>query len=245
MDFLAKPVDPDHLLLMVRAGDRAAADAHRELPAERGAGRAAWGAADRRRGSEAAAGLAAAASRGGHRCDRAPRGRERHRQGALCARAACAQPARGRPVCRHQLRGHPRGAAGDGAVRARERRLHRAPSRASSGRFEVAHRGTLFLDEIGDLPLALQAKILRALEEKQFERVGGTQTLRVDVRVVAATQPEPEGCASPSDCSVTTCTSACRSSRSGFRRFASARETWSFWRGTSSTGSAGTSTRSR
>ena len=55
------------------------------------------------------------------------------------------------------------------------------------GRFEVAHRGTLFLDEIGDLPLALQAKILRALEEKRFERVGGTQSLHVDVRVVAAT----------------------------------------------------------
>ena len=55
------------------------------------------------------------------------------------------------------------------------------------GRFEVAHRGTLFLDEIGDLPLALQAKILRALETKCFERIGGTSTLRVDVRVVAAT----------------------------------------------------------
>jgi transcriptional regulator with GAF, ATPase, and Fis domain len=55
------------------------------------------------------------------------------------------------------------------------------------GRFEMAHRGTLFLDEIGDLPLTLQAKILRALEEKQFERVGGTQSLHVDVRVVAAT----------------------------------------------------------
>jgi transcriptional regulator with GAF, ATPase, and Fis domain len=55
------------------------------------------------------------------------------------------------------------------------------------GRFELAHRGTLFLDEIGDLPLPLQAKILRALEEKQFERVGGTQSLHVDVRVVAAT----------------------------------------------------------
>jgi transcriptional regulator with GAF, ATPase, and Fis domain len=55
------------------------------------------------------------------------------------------------------------------------------------GRFELAHRGTLFLDEIGDLPLALQAKILRALEEKRFERVGGTQSLHVDVRVVAAT----------------------------------------------------------
>ena len=56
-----------------------------------------------------------------------------------------------------------------------------------AGRFELAHRGTLFLDEIGDLPLALQAKILRALEEKRFERVGGTQSLHVDVRVVAAT----------------------------------------------------------
>jgi transcriptional regulator with GAF, ATPase, and Fis domain len=55
------------------------------------------------------------------------------------------------------------------------------------GRFELAHRGTLFLDEIGDLPLGLQAKILRALEEKSFERVGGTAPLRVDVRVVAAT----------------------------------------------------------
>jgi transcriptional regulator with PAS, ATPase and Fis domain len=55
------------------------------------------------------------------------------------------------------------------------------------GRFELAHRGTLFLDEIGDLSLALQAKILRAIEAKAFERVGGTQSLRVDVRVVAAT----------------------------------------------------------
>jgi transcriptional regulator with GAF, ATPase, and Fis domain len=51
----------------------------------------------------------------------------------------------------------------------------------------MAHRGTLFLDEIGDLPLLLQGKILRALEEKTFERVGGNAPLRVDVRVVAAT----------------------------------------------------------
>jgi DNA-binding NtrC family response regulator len=55
------------------------------------------------------------------------------------------------------------------------------------GKFEMAHRGTLFLDEIGDLPLALQAKILRALEEKRFERVGGTAQVVVDVRLVAAT----------------------------------------------------------
>jgi two-component system, NtrC family, response regulator AtoC len=51
----------------------------------------------------------------------------------------------------------------------------------------MAHRGTLFLDEIGDLPMSLQAKILRALEEKKFERVGGTALLQVDVRLVAAT----------------------------------------------------------
>jgi transcriptional regulator with PAS, ATPase and Fis domain len=55
------------------------------------------------------------------------------------------------------------------------------------GKFEMANHGTLFLDEIGDLPLTLQAKILRALEEKKFERVGGTTPLQVDVRIVAAT----------------------------------------------------------
>ncbi|MDP9323547.1 MAG: sigma-54 dependent transcriptional regulator, partial [Acidobacteriota bacterium] len=55
------------------------------------------------------------------------------------------------------------------------------------GKFEMAHRGTLFLDEIGDLPLSLQAKILRALEERRFERVGGTALVSVDVRLVAAT----------------------------------------------------------
>ncbi|MGB7218994.1 MAG: sigma-54 dependent transcriptional regulator, partial [Vicinamibacterales bacterium] len=55
------------------------------------------------------------------------------------------------------------------------------------GKFELAHRGTLFLDEIGDLPLSLQPKILRALEERRFERVGGNLPIQVDVRVVTAT----------------------------------------------------------
>lgn len=55
------------------------------------------------------------------------------------------------------------------------------------GRFEMAHGGTLFLDEIGDIPLDLQPKLLRVLQEQEFERLGGTQTNRVDVRVVAAT----------------------------------------------------------
>jgi formate hydrogenlyase transcriptional activator len=55
------------------------------------------------------------------------------------------------------------------------------------GRFELAHQGTLFLDEVGDIPLELQSKLLRTLQEKQFERLGSTQTITVDVRIIAAT----------------------------------------------------------
>ena len=55
------------------------------------------------------------------------------------------------------------------------------------GRFETAHRGTLFLDEVGDIPLDLQPKLLRALQDKTFERLGGTKTIPIDVRLVAAT----------------------------------------------------------
>src|SRR5690606_17779960 len=55
------------------------------------------------------------------------------------------------------------------------------------GKFERAHGGTLFLDEIGDMPLAMQAKLLRVLQEQEIERVGGNALLKVDVRVIAAT----------------------------------------------------------
>jgi formate hydrogenlyase transcriptional activator len=73
-----------------------------------------------------------------------------------------------------ELFGHEKGAF-TGAI---ERKL---------GRFELADRGTLFLDEVGDIPLELQTKLLRVLQEQEFERLGATKTIKVDVRVVAAT----------------------------------------------------------
>ncbi|MBU4412049.1 MAG: nif-specific transcriptional activator NifA [Desulfurivibrionaceae bacterium] len=62
------------------------------------------------------------------------------------------------------------------------------------GRFELADHGTIFLDEVGELPLALQAKLLRVLQEQMFERLGGTQTIAVNVRVIAATNRSLEEC---------------------------------------------------
>jgi len=61
-----------------------------------------------------------------------------------------------------------------------------------AGRFEIAHGGTLFLDEIGDIPLSTQIKLLRVLQEKEFEKVGGTETLRVDIRLITATNKDLE-----------------------------------------------------
>ncbi len=73
-----------------------------------------------------------------------------------------------------ELFGHEKGAF-TGAIAARR------------GRFELAHRGSIFLDEIGDMPLHLQTKLTRVLQEREFERIGGSETVRVDVRVIAAT----------------------------------------------------------
>ncbi|MGC4049538.1 MAG: sigma 54-interacting transcriptional regulator [Paludibaculum sp.] len=81
------------------------------------------------------------------------------------------------PLLESELFGHERGAF-TGAI---------AQTR---GRFQQADQGTLFLDEIGDMPLELQPKLLRALQEQEFERLGGSQTIQVNVRVVAATNQD-------------------------------------------------------
>ena len=94
------------------------------------------------------------------------------RRGRPFVKLSCAAIPSG--LLESELFGHERGAF-TGAV---ERRV---------GRFENAHSGTIFLDEIGEIPLELQPKLLRVLQEQEFERLGSTRTVRVDVRVVAAT----------------------------------------------------------
>ena len=68
-----------------------------------------------------------------------------------------------------------------------ERGAYTGALNATTGRFQLANRGTLFLDEIGDMPLELQPKLLRVLQEQEFEKLGSTRTIQVDVRIVAAT----------------------------------------------------------
>ena len=102
---------------------------------------------------------------------RALHNRSRRRQNVMVKVNCAALPA---SLVESELFGHEKGAF-TGAVSQKK------------GRFEVAHQGTLFLDEVGELPLETQTKLLRVLQEQEFERLGGAETLKVDVRVIAAT----------------------------------------------------------
>jgi DNA-binding NtrC family response regulator len=102
---------------------------------------------------------------------RAVHGGSNHRRGPLVAVNCAALP---ESLLESELFGHEKGAF-TGAVSQRP------------GRFEMAHGGTIFLDEIGDVPATMQAKLLRVLQERSFERVGGSKPIEVDVRVIGAT----------------------------------------------------------
>ena len=186
MDFLPKPVDPDHLNLMV---ERALAQRRmlgeymilkEELAERRGAPRIIGEDPQLRQvlqhlhraaETDATVLLQGESGTGKELFARALHVLSRRADGPFVAINCAAIP---ETLLETELFGYEKGAFTGAAAR-------------KPGRFEMAHRGTLFLDEIGELSLGLQAKILRALEEKRFERVGGTTLLHVDTRVVAAT----------------------------------------------------------
>ena len=176
-----------------------------------------------------AIGLAAATDAAGP-----DRRRERHGQGAGRRRPAPPLAPRRRPVRPGQLRRPARGPDRERAVRPRARAPSPAPTASRPGRFERAAGGTIFLDEVGELPLSAQAKILRVLQQREFERVGGTETLRTDARVDLGHPPRPARGRSPPAGSARTCTTASTSSGSPSRRSATAPRTSRPWPSTSS-----------
>jgi DNA-binding NtrC family response regulator len=186
LDFLAKPVDPDHLLLMVERAlsQRRLATENlllkEELATRRGAPQIVGEdpklkhvtvALHRAAATDTTVLLEGESGTGKELFARALHVLSPRADGPFVAINCAAIP---ETLLETELFGYEKGAFTGASAR-------------KPGKFELAHRGTLFLDEIGDLPLSLQAKILRALEEKRFERVGGTASLHVDVRVVAAT----------------------------------------------------------
>ncbi|MFB3852987.1 MAG: sigma-54-dependent transcriptional regulator [Vicinamibacterales bacterium] len=189
LDFLQKPIDPDHLALLVeRALDRRRLVAENlllkeELAARRGAPRIVGesaalkqvlGALHRASSSDVTVLLLGESGTGKELFARSLHALSDRSRGPFVAINCAAIPA---GLLESELFGYEKGAF-TGAVA-------RKP-----GKFELANRGTLFLDEIGDLPIALQAKILRVLDDRRVERVGGTSALQVNVRLVAATNQD-------------------------------------------------------
>ena len=112
-------------------------------------------------------------------------------------------------------------------------------SKRRIGRFELAHGGTLFLDEIGEIPPETQVMLLRVLQERTIERVGGNEPIAVDVRVIAATHPRPAARRAGRAVSAPTSSIGSTSSRSTCRRCASGPRTSPTSRAISCTTSTG------
>ena len=186
LDFLAKPVDPDHLLLLVSRAlqQRRLLGEYRllkeEAAARRGgpsiigespALRQTIAAIERAAGTDTTVLLEGESGTGKELCARALHNASARSNGPFVAINCAAIPDN---LLEAELFGYERGAFTGAA----QRKL---------GKFEMAQRGTIFLDEIGEMPLALQAKMLRAIETKRIERLGGNSSIQVDVRIVAAT----------------------------------------------------------
>ncbi len=192
LDFLAKPIDPAHLVLLV---DRALAQRRmaaenlllkEELAARLGAPRIVGDSAALKQAilavQRAAPSDATVLLEGESGTGKELMARTLHALSPRAGRPFVAINCAAIPesLLEAELFGHEKGA------------FTGATSR-KPGKFEVAHRGTLFLDEVGDLGLALQAKMLRVLENRTFERLGGVTTIHVDVRVVAASNRNLRG----------------------------------------------------
>lgn len=186
LDFLAKPVDPEHLLLLVSRAleQRRMLGEYRllkeEAAARRGgpsiigdslALRQVMTAIDRAAATDTTVLLEGESGTGKELCARALHNASPRANGPFVAINCAAIPEN---LLEAELFGYERGAF----TGAQQRKI---------GKFEMAQRGTIFLDEIGEMPLALQAKMLRAIETKRIERLGGNASILVDVRIVAAT----------------------------------------------------------
>ena len=186
LDFLAKPVDPDHLLLLVSRAleqrrllsdyrllkeEAAARRGGPSIIGESAALRQTLGAIERAATTDTTVLLEGESGTGKELCARALHNASVRASGPFVAINCAAIPEN---LLEAELFGYERGAF----TGATQRKI---------GKFEMAQRGTIFLDEIGEMPLGLQAKMLRAIETKRIERLGGNASIQVDVRIVAAT----------------------------------------------------------
>jgi DNA-binding NtrC family response regulator len=186
LDFLAKPIDPDHLLLLVERAlsQRRLLEEYRLLKEEAAARRGgptivgdapvlkqALSTIRRAAGTDTTVLLQGESGTGKELFARTLHDASHRANGPFVAINCAAIP---ETLLEAELFGYEKGAFTGAAQR-------------KPGKFEMAQHGTLFLDEIGEVPLAVQAKMLRAIETRRFERLGGNTTIQVDVRIVAAT----------------------------------------------------------